>query len=144
MASYTPLLDDEQESLQRMIEGQDAYVEVVGWGYHNNPTITAGDKRLQVRFMMEFVKPVDIQVPVNFFTLRLKLRDGRTVFEDTKSTRYHNQALPVTAGLQIDLVWDIALDKISTEFKRIFMPGTKGKTVMEIDNGKVKRPGEGS
>lgn len=137
---YTPLLDTEQEALQRMIEAQQAYVEIVGWGYHSNPTITVGDKRLQVRFRMEFSKPEGLHVPVRQFTLRLKLRDGRTVFTDTKSTVYNNQALPVTAGLQIDLVWDIALDSVSYEFQKLFLRGPSGRKVMEIQGGAVTRP----
>lgn len=139
VSNYVPLLDDEQETLQRMIEGQDVYVEVVGWGYHSTPTITAGDKRVQIRFRMEFVKPVGISVPVNQFTLRLKLRNGRTVFQDTKSVRYNNRSLSVTAGVCLDMVWDIALDKISAEFQKQFLPGIKGKEVARIRGGKVER-----
>lgn len=137
VGKYIPLLDDEQETLQRMIEGQDVYVEVVDWGYHSTPIITAGDKRVQVRFMMEFVKPVGLSVPVNQFTLRLKLRNGRTIFQDTKSARYNNRPLSVTAGMQLDMVWDIALDRISADFKRQFLPGIKGKEVARIISGKT-------
>jgi len=133
-AGYTPLLDNEQEAIQRMIEGQDAYVEIEGWGFHSSPAITVGDKRVQVRFPMEFTKP-KIVMPVYSFTLVLRLRDGREVFRDTKSVVYGGQPLGVTAGLVIDLVWDIALDKVSKEFQDIFLPGMKGKTVMEIDKG---------
>lgn len=139
VGNYVPLLDDEQETLQRMIEGQSVYVEVVGWGYHSTPTITAGDKRVAVRFQMEFVKPVGISVPVNHFTLRLKLRNGRTVFQDTKSVRYNNRPVSVTAGMQLDMVWDIALDKISDDFKKQFLPGIKGKEVARISGGSVKK-----
>lgn len=138
---YEPLLADEQETLQRMIEGQDVYVEVVGWGYHPAPTITAGDKRVQVRFQMEFVKPVGISVPVNQFTLRLKLRNGRTIFQDTKSTRYNNRPLSITAGYSLDMVWDIALDNISADLKKQFLPGIKGREVARISNGKVDKKG---
>jgi len=141
--NYTPLLHDEQEVLLRMIEDQAAYVEIEGWGYHSNPKITAGDKRVQVRFPMEFSKPVGISVPVHSFKLILRLRDGRKVFEDTKSVAYNNNALWVQAGLCIDLIWDIALDKISDEFQRIFLPGTKGKKVMSIKNGQVVRESNG-
>lgn len=136
---YTPLTDDEQDVLQRMIEGQDAYVEVVGWGFHPAPKITAGDKRVQVRFPMEFHKPQGFAVPVNYFDLRLRLRDGRIVFSDRKSCRYSNQPLFIEAGLQLDLIWDIALDQISDDFKDQFLPRLKGNTVMSIEAGKVTR-----
>jgi len=140
--SYTPLKADEQDAIQRMVEEKKAYVEIAGWGYHTDPTITAGDKRIQVRFQLEFSKPEGIQVPVKFFTMRLKLRDGRTVFEDTKSVMYNNQPLMVTAGIQMDLVWDISVDKVDDEFKKILLPGIRGKKVMSIENGKVEKTGE--
>lgn len=141
-AFYVPLAADEQDTIQRMLEQNDLYVEVVGWGYHPNPTITAGDKRVQVRFPMEFVKPQGIEVPVTRFRLRLKMRDGRTVAETVESTVYNNQPLYVTAGMQIDLVWDLSLDRIDDEIKKLILPGIQGKKVAQIENGKVIRKEE--
>lgn len=141
---YEPLTDDEQEVLLRMIEGQDVYVEVEGWGYHPKPRITAGDKRVQVRFPMEFTKPERIQIPVNYFELVLKTRGGREIFRDRKSTMHNYQPLYVTAGLCIDLIWDIALDAIDPKFQKLVMPGHRGKRVMSLDKGKVTREDEGA
>jgi hypothetical protein len=138
---YRPLVDNEQEALLRMIEGQDAYVEIEGWGFHSAPKITAGDKRLQVRFQLEFSKPAFYQVAVRELTLVLRLRDGREVFRDTKSVVYSGQPLMVQAGVCLDLVWDMALDSISQDFLDIFLPGFKGKKVMEIKNGEVVKHG---
>lgn len=129
---YNPMTDNEQEALQRMIEGQDVYVEVVGWGFYPTPTLTVGDKRLQVRFPMEFTRPLDISIPVRSLTLRLKNRQGQLIFSDTKPTLHQNQPMLVTAGLRIDLIWDIAVDKVSPEFQRTLLPGYKGTTIMEI------------
>lgn len=126
---YVPMLEEEQDVLHRMLEQSDLYVEVVGWGYHPNPAITVGDKRIQIRFPMEFVKPVGIEVPVTQFRLRLKMRDGRTVAETVESTMYNSQPLYITAGMQVDLVWDIAVDKLSEEMKRLVLPGIRGKKV---------------
>jgi hypothetical protein len=136
---YEPLKEDEQEVLQRMIEGQDVYVEVEGWGYHPHPTLTAGDKRLQVRFPMEFTKPKNIAVPLTEMVLILRHRDGREIFRDRKSTLMNGQAPLVSAGLCLDLIWDIALAKISPEFQRLIMPGVRGEQVMSIQNGKIVR-----
>jgi hypothetical protein len=130
--AYTPLLHDEQDALLRMVEDQAVYVEVVDWGYHPAPIITVGDKRVQVRFPMEFSKPLGISIPVDHFTLRLKMRNGRTLFTDTQSTRMNNQSLMVTAGMCIDLIWDIALDRVSKEFKDFFLPRIQGTVVKEI------------
>jgi len=135
--TYEPLKDDEQEVLLRMIEGQDVYVEVEGWGFHTTPKLTAGDKRLQVRFPMQFTKPEGISVPVREFVLVLKTRGGREIFRDRKSTMQNFQPLYVTAGLVIDLIWDIALDAISPEFQKMIMPGVRGKQAARIVGGKL-------
>lgn len=134
--SYIPLSTKEQDVLQRMLEQDEMYVEVVGWGFHPNPTITAGDKRIQIRFPMEFTKPVGVDVPVKYFELRLKRRDGKTLASSTESTIYNNQPLYVTAGMQIDLVWDLALDRVSDELTKEVIPGIKGKRV-----GTIKKDG---
>jgi hypothetical protein len=135
---YEPLTNNEQEVLQRMIEGQDVYVEVESWGYHPAPQMTAGDKRLQVRFPLTFTRPTGgIIAPVTQLRLHLKMRDGRTIFSDTKSVCVNYKPLPVSAGLQIDLIWDIALDRISAEFQSLIMPGIRGKKAMSIRNGEV-------
>jgi len=134
---YKPLKDNEQEVLLRMIEGQNVYVEIEGWGYHTSPEITAGDKRVQVRFPMKFTKPEGVYVPVSSFTLVLKTREGREIFRDVKSTYQNWKPLMITAGTVIDLIWDIALASISPEFQRLIMPGVKGKEVMSIRNGDV-------
>jgi hypothetical protein len=120
-----------------MIEGQDLYVEVVGWGYHSSPKVVAGDKRIQIKFPMEFVKPVGVTIPVYFFKLRLKDRSGRLLAESTESTVYNNQPLPVTAGMYIDLVWDLALEKVSPELQSMILPGIRGKVVSKIQNGQL-------
>lgn len=138
-AFYVPLAADEQDTVQRMLEQDDLYVEVVDWGFHPNPTITAGDKRIQVRFPMEFTRPQGIEIPVTRFRLRLKMRDGRTVAETVESTVYNNQPLYVTAGMQIDLVWDLALEKVDDEVKNLVLPGIRGKKVAEIEGDKVVR-----
>lgn len=131
-SKYVPMLDDEQDVVQRLLEQDDLYVEVVDWGYHPKPLITAGDKRVQVRFPMEFVKPVGIEVPVTHFRLRLKMRNGRILLETVESTVFNNQPLYITAGMQIDLVWDIAIDSLSEDIKRLILPGFRGRTISTL------------
>jgi hypothetical protein len=134
---YIPLNDNEQEVLQRMIEGQDVYVEIEGWGFHPSPKITAGDKRVQIRFPMEFSKPEKITVPVRQFVLILKTRGGREIFRDIKSTMHNFQPLYVTAGTVIDLIWDIALASIDPAFQDLMMPGIRGTEAMRISGGEL-------
>lgn len=140
-AYYQPLSATEQDVVGRMIEDQDLYVEVVGWGFHPSPTITAGDKRIQVKFPMEFTKPEGLTVPVRYFQLDLKLRNGRTVFSDTKPTIINGQPLMVTAGLQIDLIWDVMLDAISEDARKMILGETKGKRVGTIKDGEFQKEG---
>lgn len=140
--AYTPLEVKEQDVLQRMIEGQMMYVEVVGWGYHPNPIITAGDKRIQIRFPMVFTKPEGVMVPVSAFILRLKMRDGRTLVQTIESTIYNYQPLMITAGMSVDLVWDIALHMLSEDIQKQILPGIQGKKVMTIQNDKAVKVGE--
>lgn len=134
---YVPLSETEQDVIQRMIEGQDIFVEVKDWGYHSSPKLIAGDKRVQIRFPMEFVKPEGVYIPVYYFTLILKTRDGRVLARTTESTVVNNQPLMVTAGMVVDLIWDLALDKVSDELQQMILPGIKGKTVSKIQNGKL-------
>lgn len=134
---YVPLSEKEQDVVQRMLENEDLYVQIVDWGYHPAPTITAGDKRVQIRFPMEFNRPVGLEIPVRHFRLRLKMRNGRTVAETIESTVYNNQPLYITAGMRIDLVWDLALDSISEDVQDMIIPKIKGKRVSTIRNGKV-------
>jgi len=136
-SNYVPLTETEQDVIQRMIEGQDIYVEVVDWGFHESPKLIAGDKRIQVRFPMEFVKPVGVTIPVYYFKLRLKGRSGRILATTVESTVYNNQPLMITAGMVIDLVWDLALDKVSPELQQMVLPGIRGKQVASIKNGKL-------
>lgn len=135
-SSYVPLNETEQDVLQRMIEGQDIYVEIVDWGYHSSPKIIAGDKRIQIQFPMEFVKPVGVTIPVYYFRLRLKDRSGRKLVETVEPTVFNNQPLYVTAGTIINLVWDLALDKVSPELQKMILPGIQGKAVGTIRDGK--------
>ena len=141
---YEPLSATEQDVVNRMIEGQDLYVEVVGWGFHPSPTITSGDKRIQVKFPMEFTKPEGLTVPVEELQLELKLRNGRTVFSDTKPAIVHGQPLMVTAGLQIDLIWDVALDAISEDARKMVLGEKKGKRVGTIKDGSFQKEQDGN
>lgn len=134
---YVPLSEKEQDVVQRMLENEDLYVQIVDWGYHPSPKITAGDKRVQIRFPMEFNRPVGLEIPVRYFRLRLKMRNGRTVAEKVESTVYNNQPLYITAGMRIDLVWDLALDSISEEVQNMILPKIRGKKVSTIKNGKL-------
>jgi hypothetical protein len=116
---YIPLSDNEIDVVHKMVDGQELYVEVVGWGYHPSPKIIAGDKRIQVRFPLEFNRP-DFSVPVHYFDIALKLRNGREVYKDRLpvSDPYQGGPVMITAGVLLDMVWDISVGAISPDFLR--------------------------
>lgn len=126
---YTPLAAYEQDVIGRMLENQDLYVEVVDWGFHPNPIITAGDKRIQIRFPMQFDRPEGVTIPVYHFKLRLKDRDGNILASTIESTLYNGKPLLITAGMQIDLVWDLALERVDDSVINRILPGIKGTKV---------------
>ena len=126
---YTPLSETEQDAVSRMVEGQDLMVEVEGWGYHPNPTVTSGDKRIQVKFPMVFDKPEGIEVPVRYFDLKLKLRNGKVLVKSRESTYFNGKPLRITAGIQINLTWDLMIDEIPKEARGLVLPDVKGKKV---------------
>lgn len=111
-ALYTPLTLVEQDLLTRLTSAQEVYVEVVGWGYHSNPTVTSGDKRLQVSFPLQFTAP-KVVMPVSSFHLRLKLRDGSVLYEEEKRLPH---ALPIQEGVCLHMIWDIAFSALPDAF----------------------------
>ena len=124
---YTPLALNEMDALHRMVDGQDLYVEVVGWGYHSDPQIIAGDKRVQIRFPMELSKP-DILQAVYHFDLCLKLRDG-TILRSEKMG-VPGGVMYVQAGMIFDMIWDISIDSIDSNLVRHVRPGIQGKKLL--------------
>jgi hypothetical protein len=135
--SYVPLSSTEQDVLARMVEQQSFYVEVVDWGYHPNPVVTSGDKRLQIRFPMVFDRPEGVVLPVKHFHLKLRDRAGKVLVSTIESTMVNNKPLGITAGMQIDLVWDLSLAAISDDIKNDVLPQIRGNVVSRIENGKV-------
>lgn len=139
---YTPLSEKEQDVLNRMIEGQEVYVEVeeggggYHFGYHPNPEITSGDKRIQVKFPMEFTQPEGITVPVTHLDLKLKTRNHEKIAHTTEHTYFNGEPLGVTAGLQVDLIWDLMVDEISDEFQGDILPRIKGEKVASEEDYK--------
>lgn len=129
---YTPLAPNEIDAIHRMVDGQELYVEVVGWGYHPNPQVIAGDKRIQIRFPLEFSKP-DIAQPVYYFDLALKLRNGTTLIQDRMAVAGPDGGiLYVQSGLLLDLIWDVSIDRIDPNFVRYVRPGVRGTKIKVI------------
>lgn len=126
---YTPLAPNEIDAIHRMVDGQELYVEVIGWGYHSNPHVVAGDKRIQVRFPMEFSKP-DIAMPVHYLDLALKLRNGTVLVQDRLPVADPSGGtLYVQSGMLMDLIWDVSVDRVDPNFVRYVRPGVRGTKI---------------
>ena len=140
---YIPLSETEQDAISRMVEDQDLMVEVEGWGYHPNPEITYGDKRIQIQFPIEFDRPEGIEVPVSYFDLKLKRRDGEVLVESRESTYYKNEPLRVTSGVIIDLKWDLMIDEIPKDIRDTVLPKVEGEKIASIDGEELIKHNSG-
>lgn len=129
---YTPLRDDEQDVLHRVLkERGQVRVEVQGWGYAPYPTITIGDKRIQVCFPWTFTAPAHpVQVPA--FHMRLCTSDGRVLYEETQSTLGNGRYLVVQEGLTVQFQWDISIGALNGDLMRSIKPGVKGKILQSL------------
>lgn len=154
--NYTPLTNDEQDVLSRLIdEGRELYVEVraldcsgedkriVSEGFHPEPEITWGDKRIQVQFPLEFTRP-SVLTPIHALHLQLKMRDESVLVDDIQPARGPNgNAIRIMEGTTLDLIWDVMIDRIPDRFQKRIRPGLTGKTIMRTSSDGVERLDEG-
>lgn len=124
---YIPISEIEQEFISRLIESKEIFVLIHEWGHVNQPRVTFGDKNLHVAFKMVFDRPAT-PMAVHFFDMELKTRSGVCLFRQKMNTEYGGQPLLVMQGLELDLVWDIALKNIDPALIKQLMPNTHGLT----------------
>jgi len=131
-ALYTPLSDVEQECLHRLIDNNLLKINIVGWGYVENPKAVFGDLRLGLTFTLNFNRP-EIPMPVPYLDLELVTKSGITLFKERQSTMYNGQPLMVGAGLYLDLAWDIAITAIDPKVVKKIVPSVRGLTSRWVD-----------
>lgn len=124
---YVPMSEDEQEVLSRLIEADDLEVVVVGWGILTKPKVTLGDKRLAIQITLHFNAP-DVPMQVWFFDMELRTRSGLILHSERHPTLYGGQPITVFAGVSLDMVWDIAIDRIPPAVVKLIKPGSVGLT----------------
>ena len=95
---YVPMSELEQEAVLRLVESKDLRVNLVGWGHVDNPRVTFGDARVQVKFQVHFDRP-ETPVPVHFFDLELVTKTGRLIFRARQSTEYAGNPIQVASGV---------------------------------------------
>ena len=124
---YVPLTDIEREVLERMVSSSALQVSVVGWQDGIQPKIRFGDMRFEIKFRINFDKPV-VPQPLYYLDLELKTQSGFLVYKDRQATMYQGKPIEVAAGMYLDLVWDIAIEKLQPELIKMFKPKSTGLT----------------
>jgi len=129
---YIPMSEIEMEFISRLVESKDLRVVIHEWGYVENPVVTFGDKNIHVGFKMVFDRP-EFPMPVHFFDLELKTRSGVSLFRQKMNTEYGGEPLRVAQGVELDMVWDIAVRNIDPKLLKMLMPGATGLTSRLLD-----------
>lgn len=128
---YVPMSLDEQEVLDRLVTTNDLVVNVLGWGIVNQPRVTFGDLRLQIKWRQTFDLSDGKPRKIKALDLELRTRAGALLFKERQSTTYGNEGVMVFDTSFLDLVWDIAIQKIDPEFVKAVKPGAIGLTTAE-------------
>jgi|SaaInlStandDraft_2_1057019.scaffolds.fasta_scaffold54838_4 hypothetical protein len=124
---YIPMSEIEQEFIQRLVETQSFRLVIHDWGYVEEPRVTFGDKNLHVFFKLCFDRPEN-PMPVHYFDLELQTRSGVTLSKQRMNTEYGGQPILVKQGLDLDMVWDIAIKHIDPKLLKSLMPSVTGLT----------------
>jgi hypothetical protein len=132
---YTPMSETEQETIHRLIEADELYIEIVDWGIVHQPKFTLGDARLGCYFTMYFSKPAVPQINY-YFDLELKTRSGIVLFKERQPTIVLGNPIQIGAGMYLDLAWDIMIQQMNPNLIKALRPSVIGLT-SRIDNMKL-------
>jgi len=124
---YTPMSEDEQEVLARLVETEDLHVHIAGWGWVHNPKMTCGDLRVAIPISITFQAPA-VPMPVTTLTMELWTGAGLLLFRKEYDVRQGNQPLMIGAGIQFTWVWDIAIKHMDPDLVKAYKPGATGLT----------------
>jgi len=142
---YVPITEDEQETIQRLVESQTLEIIVHPWGIISRPSkVVVGDKRVAINFGLLFTSPAE---PLAIHTLDLELQalGGVTLFRKPYPTLMPDGSpLIIQAGLSIELQWDIAIDHIDSNLVKAVKPGALGLTSRRVDRDTGVRTLEGN
>jgi hypothetical protein len=124
---YIPISEIEQEFISRLIESNEMLVMVHGWRIIPQPLVTFGDKNLHIAFKLPFDKPEN-PTKLYYLDLELKTLSGISLYRQKMSTLYNHEPLMVGVGVELDMVWDIALKSIDPKLIKSLMPSITGLT----------------
>lgn len=126
---YTPMSEDEQEALQRLIDNDDLVIEILEWGtIEKIGKITLGDLKLQMESFVQFSAP-SVHIPVSYFDLVLRTRSGILLHKERQPII--GGPVMIGAGVGFVMVWDIAIQKIDPALVKMIKPGARGLTSRE-------------
>lgn len=130
---YTPMSEDEQEVLDRLVASRDLDVLIKGWGHVRGVQAgKTGDLRIAIPLTLNFDRP-EVPVPVHYFDLELRTGSGILLFKDRQSTIYDHKPLMIGAGTSLQMVWDIAIKHMDPKLVKALKPGALGLTSRWID-----------
>lgn len=129
---YTPMSEDEQEVLSRLVQAKDLDVFIVGWGFIKGVSASFGDLRLDIPLSLNFSAPA-VPMDVPYFDLELRTGSGLLLFKERQSTLYNNQPLKVGAGTNLSMVWTIAIRSMDPKIVKMYKPGSSGLTSRWLD-----------
>jgi len=142
---YVPISEDEQESIQRLVESQTLEVLVHPWGIVSRPSkVVVGDKRVAVNFGLLFTAPEE-PLAVRVLDLELRAMGGTTLIRKPYPTLMPDGTpLWIQRGFSIELQWDIAIDHINPNLVKALKPGAFGMTSRRLDKDTGARTFEGN
>ena len=117
----------EQECISRLVEQQELFIDIVGWGHITTPKVVFGDMRIGFSFRLHFDRP-EFPMPVHYFDMVLKTKSGIILYKERQSTIYGGKPVNISAGVYLDMVWDIALTSIDPKIVKEVMPLARGLT----------------
>lgn len=131
-AVYTPMSEDEQEVIARLIADDDFHVHLKGWGWVHRPKVTFGDLRVRVPVAITFQAP-DIPQPVYSFELEL-WGSGHLLFnKEYPVANPDGSPLMVCTGFHLPFIWDIAIRHMDPKLVKALKPGAGGLTSRWFD-----------
>jgi hypothetical protein len=117
---YMPMSETEQEVLERLVEEGRLEVHIKKWGVINKLRVKFGDLRVSIPIKITFNAP-DVHIPVYYFDLQLRRSgDDYVIFEKRYDITQGGQPIMVGSGVEVEMVWDIAIQEMDPKFvKRI-------------------------
>jgi len=131
-SAYTPMSEDEQEVISRLVNAQDLKVVVKGYGEAQNLKVKFGDLRIALAFRLSFDRP-EVPTPLHFIDLELQTGAGMKLFSERQPTVYDGKPIQVADGVFFDMVWDIAVLAMDPKVVKAIKPGATGLTSRWID-----------